>query len=835
MSPATTKDKDKIARRRVPDALRRRTLVSCDRCKTRRVRCVRTAQEETCNSCIAAGVKCESNLPRKHRVYGSAESFSVRYRCLDALISGLFPQDDTQDIEVLYALARVKHIPMPSPEEEAIAPEAFPDTVGSATHKVAPSPASTLWTAIGSTAVQAENHHDSDLLEERLVAAPHGIAHYVGFSSTFEFTNFCRRLVAKYNAVSSETRTRVSHRSKMRERWAQVPISRALENRSKEDASPLLRDTSQGSEAEASGPSRSTTPAPPPTTSSRPQKASGATPTKAKRRWLVEILPVRSQADALVTAFFERVHPNYLLFHRAIFQVNYESLWHDNPGQSSPELGWVSSLFMMMGFGSQVLEPQGFPEAGRIQRKYLSQVREQYQHLAFTACLANVQALLLLQLYEHNAGERNTAWMLLNQAARMAVALGMHREFGSHAFDPIERNTRRMVWWTLYTFDLKVSSILGRPLCLDPKEVSTKLVDEQIIDGGDYPPGYMVHSMALTLISSRVKSFMSTVYKKHLNEDELLPTCEKAEQLMIELATWKSQLPRHLHPSWQFIIPRQRRAVILLHVYHSHIRTVISRPYLLARVNRDIESQSIESPGRLAIDPAIHSLSQDCRFSAKDAADNIEQLAVVNMLEPVLWLDFFYLQHAMLVMSLAFLGQRQDLGQESAMDTAHRASVTSLIRLCQTYKLAPTYSILCRVAISFANIVGIDTDDVSSQDEDEQQHVTESRMETHHIPPYQQMQQQMQTQLSQQTFFSPTASTQQPSGFLPEFFSDWYAFGPDATMSNTGPNDLHWDFDFFGGNDFYSDSPMQQLPTPYSGSFSERMLMGNDERTTWNT
>jgi hypothetical protein len=320
-----------------------------------------------------------------------------------------------------------------------------------------------------------------------------------------------------------------------------------------------------------------------------------------------------------------------------------------------------------------------------------------------------------------------------------------------------------------------------------------------------------------------------------LSEEELLPTCGPAIEIIQNLKDWKDALPRHLESNSDFmIIPRQRRTVLFLHIYFHHIICVVTRPYILAKVSRDIERQSrTKSSGLQPINATIEALSQECRNSAKQVSDLMHQLASNNLLEGTLWFDFFYLQHAMLVMSLAFLGSQQDPESESAMDSAHRAAVTSLIRLCETTKLAPTYSILCHVAISFARIVGIDTDDVSSQDEDDQVPTSTTghrqRSTNAIIIPYQQMQQQMQTQQSRyqgQLPFQTPVDPRAPA--MPEFFSDWYQFGPELnTLPDTmdfGINDMQWDFFDIQGlddqrrNDTYWQTQQTNPLSVYSGS-----------------
>lgn len=104
-TPSTGKRK-----RTVPDELRRRAAASCDRCKLRRSKCIKEPSNSQCTNCQAAGVECESKLPRKQRLYGSVESLSLRYRVLDALAKGLFPDVDTGDVEKLLEIGREKGI-----------------------------------------------------------------------------------------------------------------------------------------------------------------------------------------------------------------------------------------------------------------------------------------------------------------------------------------------------------------------------------------------------------------------------------------------------------------------------------------------------------------------------------------------------------------------------------------------------------------------------------------------------------------------------------------------------------------------------------------------------
>ncbi|KAL1980078.1 hypothetical protein VTN96DRAFT_4667 [Rasamsonia emersonii] len=756
-------DKAKQGKRRVPDSLRRRTLVSCDRCKIRRIRCLRANEHETCASCVSCGVKCESTLPRKQRVYGSVERFSLRYRALDALVRGLFPDDDTDDIDTLFRLAKDRGIPMPPADDQTPAPDAF-------SHSPAQTPADDRSDGLA-----------SEVFGERLIPAPHGVSHYVGPVSSFDFATTIRQLVAKCNGISSGVRPRDGQRSKLEAEIANAKGGRALESRIRGRAAMFAggRHTS-GVDYPSSSRQRGqySTSDPPP---------------------LRDMLPPKNVSDELVRAFFDHVHPNYTLFHRGTFQLRYEALWQPDSSQApEPEPGWVCSLFMMLVLGAETLGQDGSDEATSIQSRYVKMVRERFEQLAFTASLANVQALLLLQLYEHNSGERNAAWMILGLAARMAIALGMHREGVNEGFDPIERNTRRMVWWTLYMFEQKISIILGRPPCIDPMEVNVRLPDEAVLDGGDFPPDCHAHALALIQIGPRVKRLASALSPKYTSEDALLATCAKAGHMLQELNAWKSRLPQHLTPNWHPMIPRHRRAVLMMHIYYHYLESIVTRPYLLCRVNRDIERQLQTGPPTLtAVSPKIDKLAQACRSSAKVALDHLHQLSMFGQLEGVAWMDFYYVYHAMMVLSLDFLGRPRD-SADSAEDVAHKERLSTMVELARRSKLAPTYKILSRVATDLALIVGVEVEDAS-----EKQEATSADVKPIPSTPPQP--------------YTASSVADPPSEILPvpELVSDLY-----------GINEMPWDF-FHLGSDFAAGA--QHIAAQFAGFDG----MGLNQPSNW--
>jgi hypothetical protein len=80
---------EKKLKRRVPDSKRQRVSVSCDRCKLRRIRCIRLRpNDEPCAACEQLGITCQSTLPRKERVYTADYDLQNRHQALVALVQG---------------------------------------------------------------------------------------------------------------------------------------------------------------------------------------------------------------------------------------------------------------------------------------------------------------------------------------------------------------------------------------------------------------------------------------------------------------------------------------------------------------------------------------------------------------------------------------------------------------------------------------------------------------------------------------------------------------------------------------------------------------------------
>lgn len=793
----------KTGKARIPDHLRRRALVSCDRCKKRRIRCSRssgTDANEACQSCLEVGANCESTLPRKTRIYGSVETLSVRYRVLDALIKGLYPQKDTNSIETLYAIAEAHDIALPTFDEQTVAEEVFSQP---SQKNAAPSPQNSVDTARSPSNTSKETDTviipdgpPDKVVEERLVPMPHGPSHYIGPSSSFGFVLTVRNMVADLTAALRTIHPE-DERTKLGGEFGGSNWSKALE--------PIVKDESDSSEdnvdrnlanAGSIPGRRSRVPSlfPAPSESSSSQS-------RMKRATVLSVLPQREVADTFVEAFFEYVHPNYLLFHRPTFQMRYEAMWaQPHVLMRDIEQGWICCIFMMLVFGAQALVDRDKQQSTQIQRHYLSLVQARMHQMISATTLVNVQAILLLQLYQHNCTERNSAFMLLGCASRMAMALGMHREGTSGGFDEMEKEVRKRVWWTTYMFEQTQCAILGRPCAIDDSEVNITFPDELMLDGGlSVPPGYIEYSVRLSRILSDIRRKVYAA-PTNLKQQGDSPKIGVAIQCLLDLDSWHSSLPPSLRLECLSSLPKHRRAVMLLHIQFHHTQSLVARPFILRKVGVQLARRLGRHVRSQDLDQEELNLSNACGTFCRKAALLLHQMILTGMFDGVAWLDAFYVYQSVFILALDFLARPWD-EPDNPEDMARKKSVRDVMGSLQNIKLCPTYTILTQVALQLTKIVGIldaRSDQLVKSDE------------------YRQYMEQ------QQATFTFDPFHQNVAGNGGNVVNNWF---------QKEPIDLPWELKDFFGTDSYigpatnvSSQPFPGMPVTIGGQYQHQIV-----------
>ncbi|RFU76080.1 fungal specific transcription factor domain-containing [Trichoderma arundinaceum] len=178
-------------------------------------------------------------------------------------------------------------------------------------------------------------------------------------------------------------------------------------------------------------------------------------------------------ADSMIDAYFRIYHLSYPIIHEPTFRAQYSEVIRRPNGGS-----WFILAYVMAALG--VYTTATTPN--NLDLDLFSQIKPLLSFdLLEVGSLTMVQALTLISNYQQKRDKPNSAYSYSGLAARMAMALGLHKDFQGWKISPLSMEIRRRVWWTLSIFDIGATITFGRPQDLtamsksrpsDPQEIS---------------------------------------------------------------------------------------------------------------------------------------------------------------------------------------------------------------------------------------------------------------------------------------------------------------------------------------------------------------------------
>jgi transcriptional regulatory protein GAL4 len=177
---------------------------------------------------------------------------------------------------------------------------------------------------------------------------------------------------------------------------------------------------------------------------------------------LSQQIPFTLPENTFVDAYFRCYHPTYPFLYEPLFRAQFE-------GRSPrPEDSWPILLNAVLALGAWCIG-----EDESVMDDYFDQKVTRFSDARSfdSGSLPMVQALLLLSNYTQKRNRPNTGWNYLGLAVRMAMSLGLHREFPDWEISMLHREMRRRVWWGLFIFDSGASITFGRPVLLPQRGI----------------------------------------------------------------------------------------------------------------------------------------------------------------------------------------------------------------------------------------------------------------------------------------------------------------------------------------------------------------------------
>ena len=185
----------------------------------------------------------------------------------------------------------------------------------------------------------------------------------------------------------------------------------------------------------------------------------------------------RAVVDTLVDAYFKLYHPSFPIIHEATFRAQLSSN-HPRPGGSMWHI--LANIVVALGsFVSSTCSSDTDITIFRAAKERLS------IGVLESGNLTLVQIFGLAANYLQKRNKPNSGYNYGGLALRLAIGLGLHKEFAGWKIDPLKMEIRRRVWWSLCVLDVGATVTYGRPLNWPQVGVETALplnIHEQVCD-----------------------------------------------------------------------------------------------------------------------------------------------------------------------------------------------------------------------------------------------------------------------------------------------------------------------------------------------------------------
>ncbi|KAG8907057.1 hypothetical protein FRB99_005434 [Tulasnella sp. 403] len=199
-------------------------------------------------------------------------------------------------------------------------------------------------------------------------------------------------------------------------------------------------------------------------------------------------------ADKLVEAYFEKFHHTLPVLDQRSFRSKYQRLMDArrraeeagdaSMGTTKSDAGFICVVFAVYAVAARFVDDDrlklgdtedGGEETGGMGMVYYERALVLYYIGAAATQLAHVQAFVLLSSFLASLNCLPQAWLLCGQAVRIAQDLGLHRSPKHLVMSPINKETRRKVWWCVYGLDRMLAVALGRPLGVEDSDCDVEL------------------------------------------------------------------------------------------------------------------------------------------------------------------------------------------------------------------------------------------------------------------------------------------------------------------------------------------------------------------------
>ncbi|KAF5615489.1 transcriptional activator acu-15 [Fusarium sp. NRRL 52700] len=292
-------------------------------------------------------------------------------------------------------------------------------------------------------------------------------------------------------------------------------------------------------------------------------------------------LPPRLFSDRCVNVYFQEWAPLFPILHKPTFLHVYEEFVADPEKiKGNHKLAQLYLVFSIAGLSS---ENPDLTQLAACEQQWQTSL----DAILMEDTMNTLQCLSLALLYCTMRADYKRLQHYKGIAVGLSHRLGLHQSQKRFSFGALTIETRKKVFWAIYTLDCFSAATLGLPKLLKDDDIQTEYPcdtdDEYVTEKGFQPtlPGeYTRLSSALALF--RATRILAKVLEKNYPASSSYEiSLQQMAALESELDAWYDQLPTHLRLNFAQDKPSTdvtgSRSPLLALAYY-YIRTLIYRP-----------------------------------------------------------------------------------------------------------------------------------------------------------------------------------------------------------------------------------------------------------------
>ncbi|KAL7930663.1 fungal-specific transcription factor domain-containing protein [Trichoderma chlorosporum] len=351
-----------------------------------------------------------------------------------------------------------------------------------------------------------------------------------------------------------------------------------------------------------------------------------------------------SALDGYIDDYFSLYHRSYPIIHEATFRAQLMEIIPRPSGNA-----WQVLLYVVAALGAWSTATQrtdahtGLFEAAKARFSI---------DLLETGNLVLVQALTLMSNYSQMGNKPNSSYNYYGLARRIAMGIGLHKEFSAWQLNPLVVEMRRRVWWCLYAFDVGSIITFSRPFDFPQSGVDVPLPlnvhDTDLTTSTAQRPQPADETTLYSHLRAQCSFHMATcnIYERMISN--IFPTAKEMTALDdISITPWLASLPHYFHPN-AIQPPKYAFCHATLQWRYRNLRILAYRPFLVKRAMSGSEwgQDHDNSEDMDSIDEAFQRCLEASRESIKLIANfwfNSSQTMMAS------WYGLYFLFQAVLI------------------------------------------------------------------------------------------------------------------------------------------------------------------------------------------